>query len=137
MTDRTKYKNQHSKDHYDRINLVVPKGQRAELKAFCDKMDISVNEYIKLLIMADTKGGASQLLSKLSRVTDEEIQLMDKWQISEKYRDMIQYIHYSKEDGYLIQLKKGYVNDVTGTRTIQATKVIEMRAILTKTRKLV
>ncbi len=136
MTDRTRYKNQHSKDHYDRINLVVPKGRRAELKAFCDKMDISVNEYIKLLIMADTKDGASQLLSKLSRVTDEEIQLMNKWQISEKHRDMIECIHYSKEDGYLIQLKRGYVNDVTGTRIIQATKVVEMRAILTKTRKL-
>ena len=88
--NRTDYKNQHIKDNYDRINLVLPKGQKSILKDFCEQMDISLNEYIKLLIQADTRSGTSKLLSMMQGFTEEQRQMMDKWQIPEKYRDMIQ-----------------------------------------------
>jgi hypothetical protein len=133
--DRTKYKNQHIKDHYDRINLVLPKGQKSILKDFCEQMDISLNEYIKLLIQADTKSGTSKLMSMMSGFTEEQRQMMDKWQIPEKYRNMIQDFHFSKEDGYFIRLKKGFINDVTGSRIIHVEKLKDVRLTINKSRK--
>ena len=38
---------------YDRINLTVPKGQRAGIKARADSLGESVNGYIWMLIRAD------------------------------------------------------------------------------------
>ena len=35
---RTAYKNQHIKEHYDRINLVIPKGEKEKIKDICSKM---------------------------------------------------------------------------------------------------
>ena len=135
LLNRTDYKNQHIKDNYDRINLVLPKGQKSILKDFCERMDISLNEYIKLLIKADTKSGASKLMSMMSGFTYEQRQMMDKWQIPEKYRDMIQDFYYSKEDGYFIRLKKGYTNDATGSRIILVEKMKDVRMTINKSRK--
>jgi hypothetical protein len=135
LLNRTSYKNQFSKDNYDRINLVLPKGQKSILKDFCDKMDISLNEYIKLLIREDLKSGTSKILSMMSGFTEEQRQMMDKWQIPEKYRDMIQDFHYSKEEGYFIRLKKGYINDVTGSRIIHVEKLKDVRLTINKSRK--
>lgn len=132
---RTDYKNQFNKDNYDRINLVLQKGQKAILKDFCDKMDISINEYIKLLIREDTRSGTSKLMTMMQGFTDEQRQMMDKWQIPEKYRDMIQDFHFSKEDGYFIRLKKGYINDVTGSRIIHVEKMKDVRLTINKSRK--
>ena len=98
-------------------------------------MDISLNEYIKLLIQADLRSGTSKMLSMMQGFTEEQRQMMDKWQIPEKYRDMIQDFHYSKEEGYFIRLKKGYINDVTGTRIIQTEKMKELRMTINKSRK--
>lgn len=133
--NRNEYKNQFNKDNYDRINLVLPKGQKSILKDFCSQMDISINEYIKLLIQADTRSGTSKLMTMMSGFTEEQRQTMDKWQIPEKYRDMIQDFHYSKEDGYFIRLKKGYINDVTGSRIIHVDKMKEVRLTINKSRK--
>ena len=71
----------------------------------------------------------------LSGFTEEQRQMMDKWQIPEKYRDMIQDFYYSKEDGYFIRLKKGYINDVTGSRIIQVEKMKDVRMTINKSRK--
>lgn len=133
--NRTTYKNQHNKDHYDRINLVLPKGQKSILKDFCSQMDISLNEYIKLLIQEDTRSGTSKLMTMMSGFTEEQRQTMDKWQIPEKYRDMIQDFHFSKEDGYFIRLKKGYINDITGSRIIHVEKMKDVRLTINKSRK--
>lgn len=133
--NRTDYKNQHIKDNYDRISLVLPKGQKSALKDFCEKMDISLNEYIKLLIQADTRSGTSKLMSMMQGFTEEQRAMMDKWQIPEKYRDMIQDFHHSKEDGYFIRLKKGYINDITGSRIIQVEKMKDVRMTINKSRK--
>lgn len=135
LLNRTNYKNQHIKENYDRISLVLPKGQKSLLKAFCEKMDISLNEYLKLLIQSDTRAGTSKLMSMMSGFTEEQRQMMDKWQIPEKYRDMIQDFHHSKEDGYFIRLKKGYINDVTGSRIIQVEKMKDVRMTINKSRK--
>ena len=133
--NRTDYKNKHIKEKYDRISLVLPKGQKSLLKDFCEQMDISLNEYIKLLIKTDTKSGSSKLMAMLSGFTEEQRQMMDKWQIPEKYRDMIQDFYYSKEDGYFIRLKKVYINDVTGSRIIQVEKMKDVRITINKSRK--
>lgn len=133
--NRTDYKNKHIKENYDRISLVLPKGQKSLLKGFCEKMDISLNEYVKLLIQADLRSGTSKMMSMMQGFTDEQRQMMDKWQIPEKYRDMIQDFHHSKEDGYFIRLKKGYINDVTGSRIIQTEKMKELRMTINKSRK--
>ena len=132
---RTDYKNQFSKEHYDRLNLVLPKGQKELLKKQCDEMEMSVNEYIRLLIQDDMKNGTSKLKEKMSGFTEEEYKTMDKWQIPTKYRDMIQDFHHSKEDGYFIRLKKGYVNDVTGSRIIQVEKIQQVRLTINKSHK--
>lgn len=135
LLNRTGYKNQYSKEHYDRINLVLPKGQKSILKDFCSQMDISLNEYLKLLIQEDTRSGTSKLMTMMSGFTEEQRQTMDKWQIPEKYRDMIQDFHFSKEDGYFIRLKKGYINDVTGSRIIHVEKMKDVRLTINKSRK--
>ena len=59
--NRTEYKNDFTKNNYDQIHLVLPKGQKAVLKEQCDKMEMSVNEYIRLLIQDDMKTGTSKL----------------------------------------------------------------------------
>lgn len=132
---RNEYKNQFNKDNYDRINLVVPKGQKAVLREFCEKMDISINEYIKLLIREDTRSGTSKLMAMMQGFTEDQRQMMDKWQIPEKYRNMIQDFHYSKEDGYFIRLKKGFINDVTGSRIIRVEKLKDLRLTINKSHK--
>ena len=133
--NRTDYKNKHIKENYDRINLVLPKGQKSLLKDFCEKMDVSLNEYVKLLIQADLRSGTSKMMSMMQGFTDEQRQMMDKWQIPEKYRDMIQDFHYSKGEGYFVRLKKGYINDITGTRIIKTEKMKELRMTINKSRK--
>ena len=135
LLNRTDYKNQHIKENYDRISLVLPKGQKSLLKDFCEQRGISLNEYIKLLIKADMRSGESKLMSMMSGFTEEQRQMMDKWQIPEKYRDMIQDFYFSKEDGYFIRLKKGYINDITRSRIIQVEKMKDVRMTINKSRK--
>ena len=45
--------NKYMKANYDRINLTVPKGQQAALKAHAESKGESVNGYINRLIRAD------------------------------------------------------------------------------------
>ena len=40
------YNNEYNKTAYDRINLVVPKGEKDNIKAHSDKMSESVNGFI-------------------------------------------------------------------------------------------
>ena len=76
-----------------------------------------------------------QLKEKMSGFSEEQYRTMDKWQIPIKYRDMIQDFHHSKEDGYFIRLKKGYINDVTGSRIIQVEKMQQVRLTINKSHK--
>lgn len=83
--NRTEYKNQHRKEHYDTILFAFPKGE--------------------------------------------------KWQVPRKYHDMIEDLSYTKDEGYFIYLKEGYVNDVTGSRSIHCEKTSEVRRIIGKTHR--
>ena len=45
--------NKYMKANYDRINLTVPKGRQADIKAIAESRGESVNGYINALIRAD------------------------------------------------------------------------------------
>ncbi len=49
--------------------------------------------------------------------------MLEKWQVPRKYYEMIEDLSYTKDEGYFIYLKKGYVNDVTGSRNIHCMKI--------------
>ena len=84
----TAYKNKYNSSHYDRINLIVPKGEKDRLKQLAAAQGISLNEYICRLILK------------------QENDMLDRMQIAEKYRKMILTITGSTKEGYTIQLKK-------------------------------
>ena len=59
--DRTAYKNQHIKEHYDRINFVIPKGEKDRIKKICSEMGASVNEYLYMLVCNDLADGTNDI----------------------------------------------------------------------------
>ena len=136
---RTQYKNNHIKEHYDRINLCIPKGQKAKIRAVTDKMGISINEYLFTLICADLRNGESRLSDSKQGFTEHDAELLDKWQVAEKYREMIESIYVEEINGmnkhYTITLKEGFINDITGNRYICVDKTKEIRRIITKSHK--
>lgn len=50
-TARTRAQNKYIAKAYDRINLVVPKGNKDQLKAHAEKMGESVNGFIQRAIL--------------------------------------------------------------------------------------
>ena len=139
--NRTEYKNQHIKENYDRINFTIPKGEKDRIKQAASELKMSVNEYLYALVVDDLVSGKSRLGEKLNpEFTEEQQKLLDKWQVAQKYRDMIQRMHVDTINGmnkhYTIELKKGYINDVTGSRLIQCDKTAELRRIIVKSHKL-
>ena len=138
--NRTEYKNQHIKENYDRINFTIPKGEKDRIKQAASELKMSVNEYLYALVVDDLVSGKSRLGEKLNpEFTEEQRALLDKWQVAQKYRDMIQRMHVDTINGmnkhYTIELKKGYINDVTGSRLIQCDKTAELRRIIVKSHK--
>ena len=135
---RTAYKNQFIKEHYDRINLVLPKGQKERIQAVCYRNGVSVNDYLYRLISADLSGD-SRVLKHQDGLSGEQIELLDKWQVAQKYRDMIESMDVEEINGmnkhYTIILKQGYVNDFSGSRTIRCNKTAELRKIIVKSHK--
>ena len=49
-SQKTAYQNRYIKETYDRINLTLPKGRKAELQAVAQRHGLSVNGYIGKLI---------------------------------------------------------------------------------------
>ena len=50
----TKYKNDFTKENYDRLNVQIPKGQKERLKAYLTAQGYtSLNDYINKLISCD------------------------------------------------------------------------------------
>ena len=114
---RTQYKNNHIKEHYDRINLWIPKGQKAKIRAVVDNMQVSVNEYLFMLICADLRNGESRISQSKQEFTECDAELLDKWQVAQKYREMIERIYMEEINGmnkhYTITLKEGFINDIS------------------------
>lgn len=139
MASRTTYKNEHRKEHYDTILFVFPKGEKARIKAAAEKLKMSVNEYLYTLVCADLASGESRMGEKQQGLSEENSRLLDKWQVAKKYRDMIESMHVEEINGmnkhYSIVLKRGYINDVSGGRTINCDKTAELRKIIIHSHK--
>ena len=88
--NRTEYKNNFGREHYERINLVVPKGMKDIIKALASSKRMSVNAYMQDLVRKDQCG------------------LFDTMQIAEKNREMISGITGNMHDGYDIIFKDGH-----------------------------
>ena len=133
--NRTAYKNRHIKEHYDRINFVISEGEKDRIKKVCSEIGASANEYLYMFVCNDLADGTSRIVEKKQGFNAKQIQMLEKWQVPRKYYEMIEDLSYSKDEGYFIYLKKGYVNDVTGSRNIHCMKTSEVRRIIGKIRK--
>ena len=58
------------------------------------------------------------------------IEQLEKWQIPKKYYEMIDCIDPTKETGYSITLKEGFINDVSGGRVIKVEKANLFRTVM-------
>lgn len=90
--DRTKYKNRHRADHYDRIELAVPRGMKRIIQNLAHENNMSINAYIQDLIRKDQEG------------------LFDTMQIADRNRDFISGIEGNMHDGYTIIFKDGHTS---------------------------
>ena len=133
--NRTEYKNQHAKEHYDRINFTLPIGEKERIRRTASGLMMSVNEYLYALVCDDLASGESKFGKKKQGFSDEQRRMLEKWQVPKKYYDMIEDMSYSKGEGYFIYLKEGYVNDLTGSRSIHCEKTSEVRRIIGKTHR--
>lgn len=129
---RTEYSNTYKKEHYDRINVLLPKGMKDKIKEASESMDASISEYLMLLVSEDLSTGKSKLAEKKKGFTPEQEVLLQKLQVPKKYYDMIEDLSFDKDEGYFIHLKKGFVNDVTGNRNIICQTTKEVRTIIVK-----
>lgn len=89
--NRTKYKNEHVRSKYDRINLVVPKGMKEVIKGLASNKNMSMNAYLQDLIRKDQEG------------------LFDTMQIAEKNREHLSGIQGNMHDGYDVIFKDGHI----------------------------
>ena len=130
--DRTEYKNAHQKIHYDRINMLLPKGMKSKIEEASKSMGASVSEYIALLVSEDISTGTSKLAEKKKGFTPEQEVLLQKLQVPKKYYEMIEDLSFDKDEGYFIHLKKGFINDITGSRNIICQTTKDVRTIIVK-----
>lgn len=88
---RTEYKNQFNREHYDRINIALPKGMKEAFKERAKSKGMSLNAYIVDLMRQDQLG------------------MYDSMQIAEKNKDQIRSITGNAHDGYTITFTDGCV----------------------------
>lgn len=86
----TEYKNRHKAEHYDRIELAVPKGMKQIIKDLASDKGMTVNAYLQDLVRKDQEG------------------IFDTMQIAEKNREQISGIRGNLHDGYDIIFRDGY-----------------------------
>lgn len=64
--------------------------------------------------------GESRISQSKQEFTECDAELLDKWQVAQKYREMIESIYVEEINGmnkhYTITLKEGFINDETGSR---------------------
>ena len=85
----TSYKNRHKAAHYDRLELVVPKGMKQIIRDLAADKGMSVNAYLQDLVRRDQEG------------------IFDTMQIAEKNREKISGIKGNVHDGYDIIFTDG------------------------------
>lgn len=118
---RTDYKNQHKATKYDRLEVVVPFGTKDRLKEISSLMGISLNDYICRLIKADIDQDHKE---------ESMVSMLVRWEVKEKYHPMIESASYTKSQGYYIRLKKGFINDHSGTQEIMCKNTRLLRHIM-------
>lgn len=128
--NRTDYRSRFNKDHYDRLSIYLPKGMKDQIRKAADQNGSSMNDYIIRLLEKDIDEQGKSHLATLHRFGDPEKRILKKWQVAAKYYDMIESI--SDQDGYYILLKKGFTNDMTGSRTLYAESLHDIRIMITK-----
>ena len=84
------------------------------------------------MVCDDLASGESRLWKKKQGFNGEQRRMLEKWQVPRKYHDMIEDLSYTKDEGYFIYLKEGYINDATGSRNIHCEKTSEARRIIGK-----
>jgi hypothetical protein len=99
---RTEYKNRHKAEHYERIELAVPKGMKAIIKNLASDKGLSVNAYIQDLIRKDQEG------------------MFDTMQIADKNREMLSGIQGNMHDGYNIIFKDGFTTHCKTKKDVRA-----------------
>lgn len=129
------YFNRYNKEHYDRINMSIPKGYKENIKTAANRLNMSVNEYIFTLICNDLNGVGGTISNQKESFNEEHRELLKKLQVPKKYFEMIADMSYSKEKGYYIYLKEGFINDLSGSRHIYAKTTKEVRVTIGKTHK--
>lgn len=65
-------------------------------------------------------------------LTEEQIEQLDRWQVAAKYRQMIESFSGRMTEGYVIRLKKGFINDVSGSNMIVVRTTKEIRQVIVK-----
>ncbi len=60
MAGKAQYKNQWQKENYDRVNLTLPKGRKAEFSAHADTRGESLNAFIGRAMMETMERDTSQ-----------------------------------------------------------------------------
>ena len=88
---KTEYKNRHKAEHYDRIELAVPKGMKTVIKNLAADKGLSINAYIQDLIRKDQEG------------------MFDTMQIADKNREFLSGIQGNMHDGYDVIFKDGHI----------------------------
>ena len=86
----TRYKTRYNLQHYDRIELAVPKGMKQIIGDLARDRHMSVNAYIQDLVRKDQDG------------------MFDSMQIAEKNREKISGIRGNMHDGYDVIFKDGH-----------------------------
>lgn len=107
--NRTTYKNQFNKDHYERINFSVPKGMKQVIKDLAASKGMSMNKYFLHLVMKDQEN------------------LFDNMQLAERSKEKILTIKGNTHDGYDVYLKDG--------RTFHCKTKLEIRKCLAQDTK--
>ena len=133
--NKVKYNNEYNKGHYDRINLMIAKGYKERIKEKADSLVVGLSEYIFTLICNDLDGATTDIKEQKQGFSDEDMALLKKWQVTSRYYDMIENVSLNKGD-YYIQLKAGYINDITESREIHTKTAHDMRITITKSHKL-
>lgn len=148
MTRKQEYINEYRAEQYDRIEIIMPKGSKARVKAIAAAGGMSTSEYISALIAADTDAHGGSRIARKRELTPDAAQLLNKWEVPHKYFAMIEGVDVATDAEraaaaaagkrvacceYVIYIKAGYVNDITGGRVIRTDKTKEIRRIITHT----
>ncbi len=53
--NQIEYQNKYNKEKYDRITIMVPKGDKERLQSYAQKLNLSLNAYINKIIESEIR----------------------------------------------------------------------------------